>query len=316
MLTNTKNLLKTSLFGLLITIVFISNVDPLSKNTSPSFQEVLRKVGEIKTYHVVLNTKIFPLRLDREQQKIQENQNNKRHTINTSTVFGVSYEKLRVNSQVNMIEFNTKVDILMVFDGTWQWVEKKISKYENSKIISQQISAVKIDIATTAKDLENDPFNTSYGISGIGLFRHKDLPGTLNTLLSRYEFDDLTQEIKGLKNQELFIGKLKDYKNNEQLKAGSSEDNIKNKKDMSEIEKKNTQICKIWVGKNDRLIHGFSLGADIDDPSIYTEIEYKAINQTLPKNVFLYNPPDGIQVRDLTKHILEIRRKNEKPETK
>jgi hypothetical protein len=205
-----------------------------------------------------------------------------------------------------MTEFNTKVEILMIFDVTWQWVEKKISKYEKNQVVDQNISAVKINIPATAKDLQNDPFNTSYGISGIGLFRHKDFPGTLKAILSRYDFNNRALEIKGIKNQEIFIGKIKDYKNNEKVKEANIEENL------SEIEKKNTQICKIWVGKNDRLIHGYSLGSTIDDPSIYTQIEYKSLNQPLPENIFLYIPPDGIQVRDLTKHILQIRRKNEK----
>ena len=294
-------LLKNSLFTLIVLFVSISNAYPLSKNSHPSLHEVLKKVEEIKTYHVVLNTKIFPLMLNQENPDKQENLKNRRQTINTSSVFGESYKKLRINSQFNMTEFNTKVNILMIFDGTWQWVEKKISKYENNKMVDQNISAVKINILATVKDIKNDPFNTSYGISGIGLFKHKDFPGTLKAILSRYSFDDRAVEINSEKNQELFIGKIKGYRNNEQLKSENREENL------SEIEKKNTQICEIWVGKNDRMIHGFSLGATIDDPSIYTEIEYKSINQQLPENTFLFIPPDGIQVRDLTKQILQIR---------
>jgi hypothetical protein len=301
---NKLNLLKSSLFLLFIILVFISNLYPLSKRTHPLLHEVLKKVEQIKTYHVVLHTKIFPLNLNNERREQQENLKNGRQTKSSSIVFGKSYKKMRIDSRFNMVEFSTKVDILMVFDGTWQWIEKKISKYENNKIVDQNVSAAKINIPATAKDLKNEPFNTSYGISGTGLFKHKDLPGTLITILYRYDFDDRAAEIKNSKNQEIFIGRLIDDKNNEQLKAKSKE------KKLVEIEKKNTQICKIWVGKKDRLIHGFSLGSTIDDPSIHTEIEYKSLNQPLPENIFLYIPPDGIQVRDITKQILQIRQKN------
>ena len=194
---------KSALFMLLFIGVFISNAYSLTINTYSSLHEVLRKVEEIKTYHVVLNTKIFPLVLNQEHQKKQENLKNRQQTINTSTVFGQSYKKLRVNSQFNMTEFNTKVEILMIFDVTWQWVEKKISKYENNQVVDQNISAVKINILATAKDLQNDPFNTSYGISGIGLFRHKDFPGTLKAILSRYDFNNRAVEIKGIKNHQV-----------------------------------------------------------------------------------------------------------------
>jgi hypothetical protein len=303
---NKLNLLKSSIFLLFVLFGFISNLYSLSKNTYPLLHEVLKKVEQIKTYHVVLNTKIFPLMLNDGDREKQEKLKNRKQKSNSSIVFGESYKKMRVASRFNMLEFNTKVDILMVFDGTWQWIEKKISKYENDKIVDQNVSAAKINISATAKDLQNEPFNTSYGISGIGLFKHKDLPGTLETILSRYDFDDRIAEIKGTKSQEIFIGRLIDDKKNEQLKANSRE------KKLTEIEKKNTQICKIWVGKKDRLIHGFSLGSTIDNPSIHTEIEYKSLNQPLPENIFLYIPPDGIKVKDITKQILQIRQKNEK----
>lgn len=296
---------------MLIVAALISNAEPSPKNTPFTMQQILKKVEEIKTYHVVLNTKIFPLMLNQDQIEKQKNQDNRQHTINTSTVFGESYKKLRINSQLNMAEFKTKVDLLMIFDGTWQWVEKRISKYEDDRIVAQNISAMKINISATTKDPQNDPFNTAYGISGIGLFRYKDLPGTLKAILSRYDFENHAQEDKNMKNQELFIGKVKDYKNDLQPGADKREDKAKTEENLTKIEKKNTQICKIWVGKEDKLIHAYSLGANMDNSSIYSEIKYNSINQPLPKDIFSYTPPDGINVIDFTKQILQIRRKNE-----
>ena len=68
---------------------------------------------------------------------------------------------------------------------------------------------------------------------------------------------------------------------------------------------KTTQFCKLWVSKKTGLITGYLKGESEKRPIIHTEIEYIRINEKLPEDTFRYNPPEGVEVKDITSTILE-----------
>ena len=154
---------------------------------------------------------------------------------------------------------------------------------------------MKIHIPSVSPDPVNEPFNTIYGIAGIGLFRYKDLPGTFMELLDDYS---LVNDSNKLNSEEIVLsGTKKPAKQNS--KTGEVD------KDLSEFMNKSTYYCKLWVSKNDGLIKAYSIGKSEKRPTMNTEIEYISVNQKLPDDTFSYVPPEGVTVRDTTANILK-----------
>ena len=249
----------------------------------------------IQKYQVNLNTKIFPPNAsDLDPNAPEEFDPN--HFMNIkSVVYGESGKKMKILTTMKAPELGAEIEHIMIFDGTWLWVQQKVNKLSQIKTDKPMISAVKIHIPSVSPDPVNEPFNTRYGIAGIGLFRYKDLPGTLMGLIEDYSLVNGTN--KSDAKDIIFSGTKKPAKQNSQI--GEID------KDLREYMDKSTSYCEIWVSDNDGLIKAYSIGKSEKRPTMNTEIEYISVNQKLPDDTFLYVPPEGVMVRDITDNILK-----------
>ena len=279
------------------------------KNTMQlTVNDVISKVNEIKTYHVLLNTRLYKLDISEIDQNFPKEFNQNNFMTVNSSVYGESGKKMRINTVLKSPDFKTEIDLLLIFDGTWLWIEQQLRTQEIERFISPQISAMKIRISEVSPDATKKPFSTIYGISGTGLFRYNDLPGTLKDILTTYKLVRVNKDISGNNKEIIFIGE------SDEIALGQVE--IKNNaktndssKELSHFINKSTKYCKIWVSKTQCLVNAFLLGASEKQPYIHTKIDYKIVNEILPEGIFLYKPPSGVEVRDITSNILQQRGK-------
>ena len=154
------------------------------------------------------------------------------------------------------------------------------------------VSAIKIHIPSVSPNPEKEPFNTIYGVSGTGLYRYKDLPGTLLELIQDCDLKNIPDP------EHILLAGTK--KNNQQ----ATEDEIADK-ELREFIEASTNFCKIWVSKESQLVTAYSIGKSEERPTMHTQIEYISVNNELPDNIFTYEPPENVVVKDVTSTILE-----------
>ena len=272
-----------------------------SEADKTSIQYVANGIKSIRKYQVNLDTKIFPPNASDLDPNASDKFDPNRFMDVRSIVFGESGKKMKILTTMKSPELGTEIELMLIFDGTWLWVQQKVKKHPQMKTNKPMISAMKIHIPSVSPDPVNEPFNTIYGITGIGLFKYKDLPGTLIELIEDYSF--LHETDKSKSKDIVFSGTKKPLKQNS--KMGEVD------KDLREFMDKSTNYCKLWVSKNDGLIKAYSIGKSEKRPTMNTEMEYISVNQKLPDDTFSYVPPEGVVVRDATKDILKRNTNNQ-----
>jgi outer membrane lipoprotein-sorting protein len=258
-------------------------------------------IAGINTYHANMITRIYPSAVADNNAKVDDFDYDNFMEIK-STVFGESGKKMKLVTIMSPQECDTEIEITLVFDGTWLWVQNKTTEYKQMRSIPQKFVAMKIHIPSVSPDPLNKPFDTFYGISGTGLHRSKDLPGTFTEILENY---DLKKNLS-FKNSGklLFKGHRKTDLQVPEMKGVN--------KELKELMERTTQFCKLWVSKKSSLITAYSKGESDKWPAIHTEIEYLSVNEKLPEDTFNYCPPEGVEVRDITSAVLKKKEMIEK----
>lgn len=288
-----NNLVKKVLY--LTTLFFILSIQTptfASTNNHISIESVAKAISTIQKYHVKLTTKIYPPSASDVNPNLPDDFDPNRFMEITTEVFGESGKKMKIITHMELAETGTETENELIFDGTWLWVQQKVIKAPKMEVKSPMISAVKIHIPSVSPNPEKEPFNTIYGASGTGLYRYKDLPGTLFKLIQDYDLKNVTNS----KNT-LFAGTKKPNQQGTGEKVAI--------KKLHELIDRSTNYCKIWVSKDTQLIDAYSVGKSEEIPAMHTRIEYISVNKELPDNIFTYVPPENVVVKDVTSAILE-----------
>jgi len=83
----------------------------------------------------------------------------------------------------------------------------------------------------------------------------------------------------------------------------------KSAKIPQELNRLQLDRIEIWIGAEDGLVRK-KLGYDSEDKEVMTEIRTDIeINPSLPDSLFIFTPPEGIQVMDITDSAIDMARK-------
>jgi len=204
-----------------------------------------------------------------------------------ATIVGQLPNKLIVNLSIK--GNNSSVQQKVVFDGEYQWIESKSSLGVESFKIS-------LDKLTNS----NRPFDTFYYLMGTGLFSGEDFPGTIETLLTIYNYkkkciniNDGSVVISGAINSAKFTEYVMSSKHGKYRKSG-----------IDTFISKFGHV-KITINPETYAVDGYSLGPD--ENNIELEIKYSdmQINQKLPEKYFKYFEPKGAKTIDITDVVLK-----------
>ncbi|MFC1884862.1 hypothetical protein ACFL2O_08830 [Thermodesulfobacteriota bacterium] len=264
----------------------------INKNT---IQYVIDGTKSIKKYQVNLNAKIFPPNASDLDPKAPDEFDPNRFMEVKSIVFGESGKKMKMQIAMKMPEMGAETEHTLIFDGTWLWVQQKVIKHPSMKTKKPMISAMKIHIPSVSPDPINEPFNTIYGVAGTGIFKYKDLPGTFMELIEDY---DLVPDRSKTDSKFIVFSGIKNPAKQEQKMKGENEE-------LREFMEKSTNYCKLWVSEDNGLIKAYSIGKSEKRPTMKAKIDYISLNQELTDDTFLYVPPEGVIVRDVTTQILK-----------
>ena len=248
-----------------------------------SIEDLKNNINSINHYHAVLVAKSYsPGEIFDPERFIEAK----------SEVFGEAGKKFKIQSTVNQPQMNAELEVQLIYDGTWLWVQQNVKTSSMKKENKTMASASKIHIASVSPDPINKPFNAYFGISGVGISRDEDLPGTFNKFLNEYDFKPI-KETDDEKNT-IFIGeKIKSQFSN--LPANVPQE----LKDLMEAQEK---YCKLFVSKKNGLIQKYIIGKSPDYPAMSTTITYVSFKK-LPENTFKYEVPEGVQVKDITEVV-------------
>ena len=222
-----------------------------------SIQYIINSINSIKEYHVNLNTKIYrPSRSDIDPSVPDEFDPNDFMSIR-SVVFGKSGEKMKLVTTTESPELGVQMEIMLIFDGTWLWVQQKVNKHpQMEKNDEPMISAMKFHIQSVSPDPVNEPFNTVYGASGTGLFRYKDLPGTFFQLIEDYDLAKNTS--KSNLNDLVFTGLMRPDKQYSKIEGIDQE--------LAEFADATSKYCTLWISEDNGYIRAYSLGRSVKRP--------------------------------------------------
>jgi outer membrane lipoprotein-sorting protein len=273
----------------------MSCISSVKEKHKESISYVRDAIAGIKTYHANLIARIYPSAVVNYNSKDAGEFDRDNFMEIKSTVYGESGKKMKLVTIMPTPESDVEIEITFVFDGTWLWVQNKMTEHPQMRLDPPKYVAMKIHIPSVSPDPVNEPFNTFFGISGTGLCRGNDLPGTFYEILKNYDLKNAKSSKNS--NQLIFKGHRK---NNQKISELKSVDN-----DLAELMGRITQFCKLWVSRETGLVLAYSEGQSEGRPTMYTEIEYLNVNGKLPEDTFKYIPPEGVTVKDITSTILE-----------
>lgn len=269
------------------------------EDNSIFIQRLVNKIDSIKTYHVNLTTKIYPPVIsDLNPDASEQFDTTQSITVNT-TVVGESGRRMNIKTILGSPEVDPQIDLNLIYDGKWLWVEQKVRKHPKVKSGETITSAMKVHIPSVSPDPEKEPFNTIYGVTGTGLFRYRDLPGTLKEIITLYRLSDI---YKPEDSDKIILSGFVNESKDANLKKSQSRERDD---DLKSFIKNSTRFCKIWVSKESNLIMAYSFGVSDKASSMHVTIDYLNINEKLPDDIFVYKPQKGIVVRDETTNILQ-----------
>lgn len=269
------------LYAYVLIFAIINHISAFASNNHGDFIKKFSDViASIEKYEVILTTKIYEQGVvDSNTASINQDSSDQ-FLLVKSTVIGESGKRMKIKTNTGSSELGIHNEHILVYDGTWLWVQHTIKQTKSDQVVNEKISAFKVDITKVSPDPINDPFNTVYGVVGTGLIRYKDFTGTFRELFEKYYFNEI---IKNKDGELVYIGRLK-----EQLADNES-------------------ICKIWLSLEDELIVAYSIGQTKDKPDMFTAIDYVSVNQPLSDDSFDFTPPAGVGVKDITNELLNMR---------
>lgn len=217
--------------------------------------------------------------------------------VATNRILGETGRRLRIEATqtpspaLKLSESETVV----VFDGTWQW--REVTSGNKTGVFKLRIDKV-------SPDPKNQPFNTGLPIIGTGLLTGEDLPGSVVSLVQTYRMSQLpAADDRVAENEYVFVGKL------------DLEKHVQRRKRMAlgidRATARTTQEILGWgifrFSKDNLRLLGYALGESKDNIRIEVEIEYQSVNHELPEDTFEYEPPEGVQVGDITDQVAASR---------
>lgn len=288
-----RNILISSLLLLFIMAVSCYHSDVMAQNDLRQLTSSMnQKLNSINTYHAKLNTTIYPSCIPANNLRSDQVEKKDESVYSVTVVMGEADKRMKINTFMHEKESNINIKHGLTYDGTWLWIEQKTEGSTINGNNKKSISAMKIRIAEVSPDPKKEPFNALFFVNGTGLWPYKDLPGTFKTILDSYVFNKISES--NIDGELTLTGLRKE-------KIDSDE------KEMSDLE----LFCHLNVRKKDYLITSISYGAKSDSICMNTDIEYVGINGKLPANVFTYNTPKDVPVRDITPFIKAKIEKNE-----
>lgn len=278
----------------------------INKNKLIKLQDIKNKIQSINTYHILLETKIFPPSNSEFNSNSSSNDNN--IIQGNSTIIGESGKKMKIVTNINSNNLNKKMVFTLIYDGQWLWIEKMIKVNINDKVDTTMIDVMKISIIEISPNHEKEPFYTQYGIQGIGLSKHKDFPGTLIEILNSFNFE--LEKLNNMSDKQTFFGERIFDSNINHLDKKNINENINNKinKYISDINK----YCHLSISKKDTLIYSYSIGNSKNQIYMDNSIEYISINEKFSEDIFVYKPPENVEIHDITSTIKNNLLENEK----
>lgn len=238
---------------------------------------------------------MYPSAVANNNSKVAQGFDHDNYMEIKSTVIGESGKKMKLVTIMPWPESDCEIEITLIFDSTWLWVQNKTTEHPQMITNPPKTAAMKIHIPSVSPDPVNEPFKTFFGISGTGLYREQDLPGTFAEIFKNYDLKNTTS-LK-YSNKLIFM----EHRKTDQIVSELEGTN----KELRELMEKTTQFCKLWVSKKTGLITAYLKGESEERPTIHTEIEYLSINEKLPEDTFKYIPPEGVEVKDITSIIVE-----------
>jgi hypothetical protein len=185
--------------------------------------------------------------------------------------------------------------MLMVFDGEWQWIETHTQQNGKRGVTVQKVSM-------TAADRPGRYFDTGYYAHGMGLDESCDYRATVLSLLDVYQF-------------KLSSNTQNDHTQTRQLQGLIDEDGYLKQnptfKDVPTAERDQVLFdpvrhCEVWLSSE-------GLVREINVPGVATDVKFQAleVNPAIPPQMFIYHPPKGVPVTDITKQVLDSKRNSE-----
>ena len=201
----------------------------------------------------------------------------------TSRVVGKKPANLRIQQSIQTPENN--VDYLVVFDGTTQWIETRTKG---------SVQAMKLKIAAfTHKDR---PFDTGYYLNGTGLLTGEDYIGTIVNLLNFYNLKSGCNKNYATLSGMIIDEKFSNYAVN--IKTRRSEpDSVRRYIDEF-------GYLEIIVDTENWVVNSYKLGQDKDNIRIQVRFKNTQFDKLRNNKIFRYEPPQGIQVLDITDDII------------
>jgi len=296
--------LSAAIWLLVCIITFYSPPEVFAKEDILQFINGLSsKIHSIKTYHSILNTMVYPSCISMEDLN-QKNKIAKHNSVRSNTiVIGESGKKMNIKTVFETQESDIKIKYNLIYDGKWLWIEHHAGKALKNSSNEQKVSSMKIHIPDVSPNIEKEPFNTFFLVNGNGLSPYEDLPGTFIKIHNSYNFNKISRSES---NGEIILTGT--HKN-----CGS--DNLNDKLLNQDIKSDicdDEMYCHLKVLKDSYLITAISYGNSENSICMNTEIEYVSINSKLPKNIFIYQSPQGVTIRDITSYILDKRQKEDK----
>jgi len=200
----------------------------------------------------------------------------------TSKIIGKTPNKLKITQKIHTTPPH---NYIAVFDGKYQWVESKQNNHTQ---------IVKLNISELTK--KNRPYDTGYYLMGTGLLNGEDYIGTLTTLLNTYDFTSICNNNIIILSGIINTNKFKYYA----LNIKSKTQNIKNiKKYIEKFNKINIVTKKGNVG-----IYGYKFLSDNNNILFEAVFNNIRLNSKISNSEFLYIPPKGVNVIDITKQLI------------
>jgi len=199
-----------------------------------------------------------------------------------SNVIGLKPDKMKIQQVIVTPEYS--ISYLEVFDGKYQYVESRRDKL---------IQVVKLHVSKLSK--RTRPFDTGYYLMGTGLLNGEDYIGTFVKLLNLYNLESTCNKNTLILSGKINVVKFRNYALN-----------IKTKRSSIEYINKYTNkfgYFSIEVNKVNMDVYNYKLGSS--DKNIIFEASFSNanFNQNIDSDVFLYTPPSGVTVADITSEV-------------
>jgi len=203
-----------------------------------------------------------------------------------SNIVGKTSEKMKIQQTIKAPQYT--LNYSTVFDGEFQWVESSRESY---------VQVVKLEVLSlTEKDR---PFDTGYYLMGTGLLNGEDYVSTLANLLSVYDLEAVCASgvitLMGEINREKFTHYAL---------------NVKTKKSSAEFINKYINefgYASIEIDKEKLTVNSYKLGPGSNQLLFEALFSNTDINADVDDGMFLYTPPSGIKVLDITNDVKNSR---------